>query len=136
MNNPWTTIDLADYENHMALEHVYQLQTLNRLMAEQFLSHPAPSLMILGIAGGNGLDHIKPTQFRTVYGVDVNPAYLKRCRERYPELKGILTTLCANLSADLSPLPRVDLLVADLLIEYIGCDRFQKIVKQVKPTWV
>jgi len=136
MNNPWTTIDLADYENHMALEQVFQLQALNRMMAEQFLSYPAHSLMILGIAGGNGLEHIKPTQFSVVYGVDVNPTYLKSCRERYPELDEILTTLCVDLSTDLATLPHADLLVADLLIEYIGCDRFREAVERVKPNRV
>ena len=35
MNNPWETIALSDYENHMSLESVSQLQVLNRMMGEQ-----------------------------------------------------------------------------------------------------
>jgi uncharacterized membrane-anchored protein YitT (DUF2179 family) len=32
MNNPWKEIDLADYENHMKLDNVMQLQTMNSMM--------------------------------------------------------------------------------------------------------
>ena len=34
--NPWKEISLSDYENHMSLESVHQLQALNRIMKEQF----------------------------------------------------------------------------------------------------
>lgn len=33
--NPWEKISLSDYENHMSLESVYQLQALNEIMAGQ-----------------------------------------------------------------------------------------------------
>lgn len=36
MANPWEEIRLDDYENHMSLENVYQLQVLNEMMREQF----------------------------------------------------------------------------------------------------
>lgn len=32
MGNPWEKIELSDYENHMSLESVYQLQVLNQMM--------------------------------------------------------------------------------------------------------
>ena len=66
MSHPWKNIALNDYENHMRLENVYQLQTMNEMMKEQFCAHPAQSVIILGVAGGNGLEHIDPTQFRFV----------------------------------------------------------------------
>lgn len=56
MSNPWEEIDLDDYENHMRLDSVYQLQTLSAMMKEQFRSDNFKTVMILGIAGGNGLD--------------------------------------------------------------------------------
>ncbi len=31
MSNPWEKINLSDYENHMSLESVYQLQILNMI---------------------------------------------------------------------------------------------------------
>lgn len=30
--NPWEEISLSDYENHMRLDSVRQLQTMNRMM--------------------------------------------------------------------------------------------------------
>lgn len=70
MSHPWKEIALRDYENHMRLENVYQLQTMNEMMKEQFCAYPAQSVMILGVAGGNGLEHIDPTKIplRIRYG--------------------------------------------------------------------
>ena len=55
MKNSWKEIPLTDYENHMKLESVMQLQTLNEMMKGQFDAYPIFRVMILGIAGGNGL---------------------------------------------------------------------------------
>ena len=35
MNNPWEKVKLSDYENHMALDSVRQLQALNQMMKGQ-----------------------------------------------------------------------------------------------------
>ena len=35
MNNPWEDIKLDDYEKHMSLDSVKQLQTMNAIMKEQ-----------------------------------------------------------------------------------------------------
>ena len=67
MKNPWIDIDLDSYENHMSLENVFQLQTLNQMMKEQFSLYDAESIMILGIAGGNGLEHIDRKLIKCVY---------------------------------------------------------------------
>lgn len=58
MKNPWETIKLDDYENHMKLASVSQLQAMNQMMKGQ-LDYPVSSVMILGVAGGNGLEHIQ-----------------------------------------------------------------------------
>lgn len=36
MANPWEEIKLDDYENHMSLDSVKQLQTMNMIMKSQF----------------------------------------------------------------------------------------------------
>ena len=36
MNNPWEDIKLDDYEKHMSLDSVKQLQAMNAIMKEQF----------------------------------------------------------------------------------------------------
>lgn len=136
MKNPWKEIDLISYENHMSLDSVYQLQAMNEMMKEQFYANSVLSVMILGIAGGNGLEHIDTNVFDKVYGVDINKKYLKQCKKRYPHLKGVLKTICADLAKDRLKLPYADLLVANLLIEYIGYENFKKTVNVVNPKYI
>lgn len=76
MKNPWEEIPLADYENHMRLDSVRQQQAMDEMMKGQFDTYPISSVMILGIAGGNGLGHIQKGRFEKVYGVDINSSYL------------------------------------------------------------
>lgn len=136
MVNPWQNILLSDYENHMKLNQVKQLQTLNKMMKKQFYQNPVKSIMILGIAGGNGLEHIDNNKIDKVYGVDINTQYLDECRKRYPNLDGILKCLCVNLTEKNLELPYVDIIIANLLIEYIGYKCFKNIIKIVKPKYV
>lgn len=136
MENPWKSIKLSDYESHMKLDSVMQLQTLNSMMKKQLSAYPAKSVMILGIAGGNGLEHIDTEKYSVVYGVDVNPEYLQEVEKRYENLNGILKCLCADLTADVSELPSADLVIANLLIEYIGYECFQRVIGQVNPKYV
>ena len=58
MKNPWEEIQLSDYEEHMSLDSVNQLQTMNDIMKKQFDAYPVTTAMVLGIAGGNGLEHV------------------------------------------------------------------------------
>ena len=46
MGNPWEEIKLDDYEKHMSLESVYQLQVLNEMMGKQFTSYDVECVMI------------------------------------------------------------------------------------------
>lgn len=136
MANPWMEINLEDYEKHMSLESVYQIQAMNQIMKEQFSAYPSGSVMILGIAGGNGLEHIDCTVFKNVYGVDINGKYLQVCTERYPQLRGVFTPICTDLTSDALSLPQADLLIANILIEYIGYECFQKVVQMADPVYV
>ena len=134
MENPWKAIDLTDYENHMKLDDVRQLQTLNEMMKDQLNDYLVKTVMILGVAGGNGLDHIKPKQFERVYGVDVNGDYLAECCRRYEDLNSFFP-IEADLTGDDLELPCAELLLADLLIEYVGCECFLRVVKLVDPQY-
>lgn len=136
MKNPWEEIDLSVYEKHMSLDSVYQLQILNEMMKSQFYTYPVKSIMILGIAGGNGLEHIDTHVLTKVYGVDINEKYLSACISRYPELQGVLDIIHADLKQDINELPYADLLVANLFIEYVGYECFQRTVEKVKPQYV
>ncbi|WP_164173908.1 methyltransferase type 11 [Ruminococcus flavefaciens] len=136
MSNPWEEISLDDYEKHMSLDSVRQLQAMNSIMQEQFNTYPAETAMILGIAGGNGLEHVSPEKFRKVYGVDINADYLRAVSERYTELSGVLECLHIDLVNEAEKLPQAQLLIANLLIEYIGYGAFQKAVLQTAPEYV
>ena len=136
MKNPWEEICLDDYENHMSLNSVLQLQAMNAIMKQQFEAYPVNTVMILGIAGGNGLEHIKKGKYCTVYGVDINEAYLRATSERYPELSDVLLCLRIDLINDADKLPPSQLVIANLLIEYIGYPAFQNVVLQVRPVYV
>lgn len=136
MKNPWEEIPLTDYENHMKLDSVMQLQAMNEMMKGQFDAYPISSVMILGIAGGNGLEHIQKDKFEKVYGVDINSSYLNEVARRYSDLEGILECICINLIDESDKLPKADMVIANLLIEYIGYECFQKAIQHVNPKYV
>ncbi len=136
MNNPWEEIKLEDYENHMKLDSVMQLQTMNSLMKEQFEAYPVSTAMVLGIAGGNGLEYVRCDKYETVYGIDINEDYLKVVSERYADLSGVLNCLCIDLISDADKLPHAELVIANLLIEYIGYDAFKNAISKIDPKYV
>lgn len=136
MKNPWEEISLDDYESHMKLDSVMQLQAMNEMMKGQFEAYPVSSVMILGIAGGNGLEHVPKDKFEKVYGVDVNACYLQEVIRRYPDLDGILECLCIDLIEQVDQLPKADMIIANLLIEYIGYECFQKAIRYVNPKFI
>ena len=136
MKNPWEDISLTDYERHMMLDSVMQLQAMNEMMKIQFDTYPISNVMIFGIAGGNGLEHIQKNKFDRVYGVDINFSYLQAVIQRYPELDGILKCLRIDLIDETDKLPKADMVIANLLIEYIGYECFQKAIKHVNPKYV
>ena len=136
MSHPWKEIPLDDYEQHMALDSVGQLQALNRIMKNQFEARPVRTAMVLGAAGGNGLEHIRKEKYDSVLAVDINEDYLKAAAKRHVGLQDVLEFLCLDLSAEAEKLPHAELVIANLLVEYIGCDVFQQVICRVNPDWV
>lgn len=136
MSNPWEKINIDDYESHMSLDSVKQLQTMNLLMKDQFEAYPVDTAIIFGIAGGNGLEYARAEKYKKVYGVDINADYLAVAFKRYPHLSGVLKCLKLDLMNDVEELPHARIVIANLLVEYIGYDVFQKAVLQVNPEYV
>lgn len=136
MKNPWEDIPLTDYEHHMKFDSVKQLQAMNEMMKEQFGTYSVSSVMIFGIAGGNGLEHIQKDKFKKVYGIDINSSYLQSVKQRYSNLDGLLECLCINLIDETDKLPKADMVIANLLVEYIGYECFQNAIRQVSPKYV
>ncbi|WP_455682642.1 class I SAM-dependent methyltransferase [Thomasclavelia sp.] len=71
-----------------------------------------------------------------VYGVDINPQYLSECKKRYSNLNEILECLCIDLTKTKLELPHTDIIIADLLLEYIGYESFKNVIKIVKPVYI
>src|SRR5579885_3084033 len=89
MVNPWLRIPLSDYEAHMDSAEVRQLGALSELFSEALRRCRPESVAILGIAGGNGLEHVEGSVTRRIVALDVNPAYLDAVRERCSSLRGL-----------------------------------------------
>jgi SAM-dependent methyltransferase len=121
MSNPWLTLPLADYEDHMNAPQVQQLGALSDLFAEALMVRRPDSVALLGVAGGNGLERINPALTRRIVGVDINPAYLDAVRDRFASLAG-LELHRADLAAEMPPIAPVDLVHAALVLEHAGTD--------------
>ena len=135
--NPWEKVELSDYENHMSQSDVYQLQTLDTIMKSQFSAYPVTSVAILGVAGGNGLGNLVDIPTITdIYGIDINASYLAASASRHPKLGGRYATVLADVRDENSRLPHVDLVVANLFIEYVGCTNFGNAIVRINPSYV
>ena len=122
--HPWRRIDLDVYEQHMGDPRVGQLQRLHVITGEQLAAYPSRAIGVLGIAGGNGLDLIDPETTDAVYGYDINPDYLAACETRYRDDFGDRLHLIETKIDRSVTIERVDLLIANLIIEYVGIDEF------------
>ena len=70
----------------MSLQNIDQLQALNRIMKKQIEQYDIAIIAILGVAGGNGLEHAVSPHLQSVYGIDINAAYLQSCWEHFGNL--------------------------------------------------
>jgi len=120
MNSPWNEIDLNVYEAHMSSDNVMQLQMLNNITKHQLTDHEHCHVAILGAAGGNGLSNIDMTTTKKVYAIDMNSKYLEICKQRYSSLGNILELICCDLADVQTILPFSDILICNLIIEYLG----------------
>lgn len=124
--NPWEEINLSDYENHMSLASVKQLQAMNEMMKRQFATYPVTTAIVFGIAGGNGLEYVEKEKYKKVYGIDINEAYLAAVKERYSELGEALECRRIDMISESDKLPEAELVIANLFIEYVGYEAFQR----------
>jgi Methyltransferase domain len=119
MSNPWLAVPLSEYEQHMSSEEVQQLGALSELFVEAIERCRPSSIAVLGIAGGNGLEHIDSSVTTRLVGLDLNPEYLESVRERYSHLAG-LELHCVDLSRQRLALQPVQLVHAALIFEHAG----------------
>lgn len=134
--NPWEEISLSDYENHMSLDSVKQLQAMNVMMKKQFEAYPVDTAMVFGIAGGNGLEHVNQEKYTKIYGIDINEEYLAAVKERYSDMKDILECRRVDLLGSIEALPKAELVIANLFIEYVGYEAFTKAILKSEAKYV
>jgi hypothetical protein len=122
MSNPWLAVPLKEYEGHMHSEGVQQLTALAELFRCALDYSTPKSVAVLGIAGGNGLEHIDCAVTKRIVGVDINQQYLDAVQSRFGTLPGI-ELHCCDLAQGNSSLALVDLVHAALIFEHAGLGR-------------
>ena len=119
MANPWLSIPLQDYEGHKGRDNAQQLSVLSELFKRALDICVPDSVAVLGIAGGNGLEHVNHATIRRVVGFDINARYLDEVRRRfgtYPNLE----LHCVDLSEGELRIPPAALVHAALFFEHTG----------------
>lgn len=123
MDNVWNTIPLEDYELHMQHETVGQLYLLNDL-TKKYLGKLNPKIvMFLGIAGGNGLEHIDNKVTSQVFGIDINQNYLNETKKRFKDQIPNLSLINIDISSrKTKKITKANLIWAALIFEYVETD--------------
>jgi hypothetical protein len=121
--NPWLSIPLKDYERHMSHHLVGQSALLNSL-TKKYLDEIKPETVVfLGIAGGNGLEHIDNNFTKSVYGIDINPDYLDTAFRRFNHTIPTLQLVNLDIVKNSETICRTDFIWAALVLEYTGIDK-------------
>jgi hypothetical protein len=124
MKNVWNNIPLEDYEFHMNHNSVGQLLLLNNL-TKKYLEKLNPKIVIfLGIAGGNGLEHIDNTTTDQVVGIDINQDYLNETKKRFSNKIPQLTLLNIDISSSkIQKIIKSNFIWAALIFEYVEIEK-------------
>jgi hypothetical protein len=121
--NSWLTVPLDDYEAHMKSSDVQQLTPLADLF-KYSLDHCFPeSVAVLGVAGGNGLEHIDTAVTKRIVGIDINQQYLDTVQQRFGTLPGLELYGCDLAQTDFCVIAPVALVHAALIFEHVGLGR-------------
>jgi len=122
--NPWPGITAEDYERHMSHPAVRQQQAVNAIFRSQNETYLPEKLLCIGIGTGNGLEHVSKETTKIVYGIDINNGFLKTCSSRYAKRIGSLRTRCLDIHHEYFNEDTVDLVIANLVLEFIDIERF------------
>lgn len=104
---------------------------MNFITKEQ-LEHPKANITVLGAAGGNGFEHLDTSYVKNIYAVDINNQYLDELRKKYAFLGPALKTIQCDLSDETAVIPKSNLLICNLIIEYLGLERFENLLNKNK----
>jgi SAM-dependent methyltransferase len=119
MRNPWLDISEADYIGHMSSPAVNQRPVLNELLREVLENHRPGTVLVVGCSTGNGFEHVDPAVTARVTALDVNPAFVRRVKERFSSSGFELDVRCADVASELLEADAFDLVHAALIFEYV-----------------
>jgi hypothetical protein len=105
-------------------------------LTKKYLDEIKPEKVgFLGIAGGNGLEHIDINFTKSVYGIDINPDYLNTAFIRYHHAIPSLQLVNLDIAANSETISRADFIWAALVLEYTGIDKALVLYKQYLQGW-
>ena len=96
-----------------------ELGALSTIFAKVYAARQPRRVAVLGVATGNGLEHVDLQLTGRVVGVDVNLSYLAVTRQRQRRLGAALELLCNDVERLELDAGRWDLVHAALLLEYV-----------------
>lgn len=123
MENPWLNIPAEDYEGHMSAPNVQQLQMLSGIFADVLNELSPESICVPGCATGNGFEYFIGKNAKRIVGVDINPAYIALCKNRFEKYINIAEFICADLNEIDFPASSFDLVHAALIFEYVNVSK-------------
>lgn len=113
----------------MALPTVGQAQLIAHELAVLLRTYSPSSVAIIGCAGGNGFDCAVATSVTRVVGVDINPQYIERARERYKGRIPGLELHVADIQVLESRFDPVELIYVALVLEYVELGRAMSVLR-------
>jgi len=132
MKNPWTEIPAEDYEGHMKLPEVHQLEPLREIFKKALEKYGPRRIAILGCATGNGIEAVEFSKLEKLYALDINPGYLEILRKRHAANLSKIETMECDLNTDGPDLSGIHLIFAALIFEYVDV----KIVTEKIARWL
>jgi SAM-dependent methyltransferase len=120
MTNPWLSIPLADYEQHMSLPSIGQAQMLGDHFERLIARFRPASVGLVGCSGGNGLERIEAGTVERVVGIDLNPEFIAAAGARHAKRLKQLELYCADVQSTRLQFEPVELIYAALLFEYVN----------------
>jgi len=131
MSNPWKSIPLKDYENHMALPAIGQAGMLAREFRLLLNDYPAEAGMLIGCAGGNGFDEAAKVGISRLVGLDINENYIAEAQRRFSQKIAGLELYCVNIEDEFPEISGVDLVFAALVFEYVNVRKAMRNIRSV-----
>ena len=132
--NPWEELPLSVY--HLQTGVLGLREPLDKLLHNQLRDHPAKSYLLFGITDGSGLENAPLAHDTRIIGVDINEDYLRACRKKLDALQNRLSLVKMDLSSSLRFAPRAEVVLANLVLEYIGVNTFARQIAVIKPAAV